>query len=329
MRNVSTLAAACLLLAILAFVPGCREAASPVDTAPAVDLALLAENSASNPPGGMWARYYPLRTGNHWRYDRQFRAWDDAGLVDIDVVGESTREIIGEEVLFGRTYMVEEWRITEPAENGDETFTYWIRRRQDGNGLFEADVAISEPPALIAVAGKEAEPRPSTVTAARNLDGVDAIIRNEKHAGRRAAMAAHFERHRRLVAAALRGMEAASGSLAGLEEEEITRLVYPLRRGQKWVIRDDPFFGAEVEGRELLRLPVGQRVGVRLRITPPIVGPDDNVLMWFSNCGLLSVYVFVESVMTDPTGNPIGMFYSEEIVELFESDVSGRPWCGR
>ncbi|MDH3197993.1 MAG: hypothetical protein OEO21_07110 [Candidatus Krumholzibacteria bacterium] len=322
---------ATLLLAALALVSSCGEEATPVQTAPAGDEALLAESAAMFPPGGMWARYYPLRTGNHWRADRQFRAWYDDGTVVADIGGESSREMIGEEVLFGRTYAIEEWRLIERFEGLEDTTTYWIRYRQDRDGLYEANVAMSEPPVLIAAAGKEGGRRALTVSAADGAGVAHAILRNETHPGRRAAIAAHLERHRRLVTAAMLGADALAASAAAVapEDEELTRLVYPLRRGREWVIREDPLFTSAAEGRDLLRLPIGRRVGMRVRIVPVELEPDADVLLWYSNCGLLRMYVSVQTEMTDFDGTPLGTLFTEEIVELVEADVLGRPWCGR
>jgi hypothetical protein len=321
---------AALLLAAL--VAGCGEEATPVETAPAGDDdAFLAEYPGAGAPGGMWARYYPLRTGNHWRGERQFRAWYDDGTVVADVSGEMASEMIGREERFGRTYEVEETRYTEQTPSGEETSTTWIRYRQDRDGLYEADVSINEPPALITVAGKETEREAPAAAASAGSSALDAAVRAEKHPARRAALAAHFERHQRLVMAVLLGANAfaAPAAAAGPEAEELTRLAYPLRRGQEWVIRDVPLFTAEAERRDLLRLPIGHRVGMRVRITPPGLHPDDDVLLWYGNCGLLRMYVNVQTEMTDFDGTPLGTIFTEEIVELVEADVLGRPWCGR
>jgi len=321
MKNLSMLAIACLLLSILALVPGCREDATPVVTAPTADAALLADNAGSYPPGGMWARYYPLRVGDYWNYDRSFKVWDGDGVVLHDEIGSSSREIIGHEVIGGRVYTVEEWTITD--SHGE--FPTWIRYRQDRDGLFEADVSIGDPPTLVDPDRKGRETRRPIALAA--VSATNELLRRERDPYRRAAIAAHLERHRQLVAAAMRGLEQVSA--ADLQAGEITRLRYPLRPGDSWVIRDDPFFGAEVEGRELLDMPIGKRVGVRIRITPPIVGPEDDVLVWYSQCGQLRMYVYVESEATDPEGNPLGLLFSEELVELVETDVAGRPACDR
>jgi len=330
-RSASSLILATFLLATLALIAGCGEEASPVETAPAADTALLAGDAAMSPPGGMWARYYPLRTGNYWRSDRQLRAWDDDGTVIFDVSGESSREIIGEEQLFGRMYMVEEWRIIERYDGNEDTTTFWVRYRQDRDGLYEADIPISDPPVLLAGAGKDGGRRALTVSAADGAGLEAAIARREKHPGRRAAIAALMERHRRVVMTAMIGADAlaAGTAVSAPEDDEITRLVYPLRRGREWVVREDLLFTAAAEGRELLRLPIGNRVGMRVRIVPVELAPDADVFLWFSHCGLLRFYVSMQEEMTDFDGTPLGTIYSEEIVELVEANVLGRPWCGR
>lgn len=328
-RTPSLLLLTAFLLAALALFPGCSEETSPVQNAPAPDVdPYFAGNATGNLAGGLWADYYPLRTGNRWRSERRFRVWDDDGNVINDITGESTRELIGQEELAGRIYTVEEWTMSEGIEGEVHSTTYWIRYRQDRDGLYEADVTAVEPPTLLASPGKENQRRTLTTSAWNDDGAVQAMVRQVKDPTRRAAIAAHLVRHRQVVAAALFGATAYAAS-AGPEAGEITRLLYPLRRGRSWVIRDEPLFTAEVEGRELLRLPIGRRVGVRVRITPPGAGPDDEVFLWFSSCGMLRLYARLQGEMTDPDGTPLGTINTEEIVELVEADVGGRPWCGR
>jgi hypothetical protein len=316
MRTRTALLVPCLLLVLIVLVPGCRDDATPVITAPSVDAALAM--AGPYPPGGMWARYYPLAMGNHWRYDRQFRIWDEDGNVLTDISGETTREIVGQEEISGRMYTVEEWIYTDDQGSSPS----WLRYRQDRDGLYEADISITEPPALIGANRESLLKRPDAITAAAGLE--NELLRREADPYRRALIAAHLERHRRLVSAALGWVYS-----TGVEAGELTRLLYPLRPGETWSIRDEPLFNSEMEGYELLRLPVGNRVGARIRITPPGTTPDEDVLVWYSSCGQLRMYVYVETEGTDPGGNPIGPLYSEETVELVDVDLPGRPSCGR
>lgn len=304
MTTRTTPAVPCLLLIVIAMLPACRGDVPSSTTAPPVDANLVV--GAPDPSGGAWARYYPLEIGNQWRYEWRHRMWEGDGTVRLDREGELTSEIIGMEEFFGRMYVVEEQH--ETYDEGD-AFT-WIRYRQDRDGLYEAEVSITQPPALIGAERAAMEKRPEALAPAAGTNRE--LLPHGVDSNGRVMIDVLAERHRRLVAAGL-------GRVIGTAEEgEITRMPYPLRPGEIWSAFSE--LNSEMEGHELLHLPIGNRVGARIRIT---LSEDAYTLVWYSRCGLLRIYHYSE------TGIPGQPLYTEYVLELVDSDVTGRPSCGR
>ena len=107
----------------------------------------------------------------------------------------------------------------------------------------------------------------------------------------------------------------------GVLDHEILRLRYPLFPGANWAIREDPFFGATVEGHEPSVLPAGRFPGYRVRISSPLFGAKDEVKVWYGRAGLLRLSAHGEEVATDPQGNVIGTLVFEQQEVLSNLDL--------
>ena len=106
--------------------------------------ALFSKGAGPENPGK--GEFYPLAIGNTWTYAGEFSMRFGSGSPYRSMKDE-TRTIIGTEVLFGREYMLEEqFLIAGSLFGGVDTFTYWVRFRQDRAGLYAADVASGDPP---------------------------------------------------------------------------------------------------------------------------------------------------------------------------------------
>ncbi len=244
------------------------------------------------------------------------------------------RELTGYEELFDRTYIVEEIRYTESAFGETRVFTNWVRYRQDRSGLYEADVAITQPPAA-------ADNRPAPkgdgadITLASGQSYVDQLLSKvapgDHLAAYKAALIRNLELHQMIrdMTSSATFTAAAASPPGGPKTDEIMRLRYPLHPGQSWSIRETPGFDSTVERREILDLPIGRRAAWRIRIDAEFFGPNDEVYLWFSRCGQLGLYARIEGVARDENGNILGNFITEENEVLEGLDIKGRPSCDR
>jgi hypothetical protein len=307
---------------------GCSPAGqSDNETSPlagaSVEAELLDETACLKP--GNKGRFYPLAIGNVWFYSRVFSLDGE-----ITSTSQITQELVGHEELFGRTYVLEESRLTESAFGGTRVFTTWVRFRQDRAGLYEA---IKQPPTTT---GGRPSPKGDgrNITLAAGQSGVDWLVSKvapgDQFAAYRAALIRNLELHEMIRDLARSASFATAASPpGGPKTEEITRLRYPLHPGQSWTIRESPFFGSTVEQREILALPVGRRAAWRIRIDSELFGPDDEVYLWYSRCGRLGLYARLEGVAMDENGDVIGTFVTEENELLEGLDLKDRPACDR
>jgi hypothetical protein len=246
---------------------------------------------------------------------------DDDGniLEDLFSSSEFTRVITGTEELFGREYVLEEESGVQrsPLGGGPTTWTYWYRYRQDGSGLYEADVSLVDPPGVHPVTGRvHGGLKPGiTLTLGRVPEG---------HRGAFQAALQRLEARRARLRAAL-GL-AARGS-GGALDHELTRLRYPLHPGTAWEIRVDPdlVIHARVERHEVLELPAGRFPAWRIRIRWELGDPDDTILVWYGSSGYLQSFVHIRSEATDADGTPIGVVVSDETDVLTSLQLAGPP----
>jgi hypothetical protein len=263
--------------------------------------------------------FFPLAIGNHWHSvgdDRVVLTDAGGGVDNFTIHNDITRELIGTEALFGRTYTVMKETTIQTMSFEPEPWitTQWIRYRQDASGLYEADV--SGPPAS----------EPVMPSAATELDGVRTPSVRPLPDGMRAKIRpdqidAYERAWNRLQwkAEALNRHMISDGAarISGVLPNEITRLVYPLRPGEEWTIRTDFFFGSVVEGIEDLDLPAGRFPAYRIRIPNEALGPEDVVHLWMGRSGQLRFRYHLEAPATDQDGNVIGSssFDHDEVLD--------------
>ena len=256
--------------------------------------------------------FFPLQIGNTWEYTGSFS-------VDGDVI--STRqdklELVGHEELFGRTYVLQKSVIRETDLTGTDEFIWWTRYRQDRAGLYEADVPLTDPPASpgdAVTSQRVVDKKKGTSFRERMMKRVDWQGKSPAY---RAALTRNLDLHQMIRhAAASMGVEPTPPG--GVMSDELTRLAYPLHMGQYWAIRDVPLFSSTVEGREMLDLPAGKRVGVRIRIDSDLFGPNDEAWIWFSREGQLKLFARLESQLADGSGSVVTL----EIEELEKLDLA-------
>jgi hypothetical protein len=325
-------------IALLALVlSGCGRTAAPV--APAAERvpesALRAELAGAGglAQGGQSANlFYPLDLGNHWGYEHDLSVYviPDGGPPGpaFGLSDRRDRDLVCIEQLAGRSYVVE-------RESYPGGLFSWVRYRQDGAGLYEADINISLPPACARARATgrqkfEAE-GVATLPGEAAWAGVEAKLADP---AQQVAYRAAWERVQARASAIRQALwtgpgipRAAAGG--GVEPGEITRLEYPLHPGAHWVIRADPRFESIVEGAEVLDLAAGHVPGWRIRIETDLLGPNDRIHIWFGCSGLLKLAAHLEGVATDPGGNPIGRVISEESEVLTELSLGTGRFAAR
>lgn len=271
--------------------------------------------------------FFPLTSNNCFYY---------SGQTSVYVSGDSfvqvapyieCRALIGSEELFGRDYTVEvRERVSFwPPPNGPGELS-WIRYRQDKAGLYEADVDISQPPALTSAAQRASVARSAWSAFGKRTDEFLASARKgDPEAYRRAVT--RLERKIALVYAAVGSAPGRSphriGPPGGVLADELTRLKYPLHPGQSWTIRGEPaLFTSTVEAFEVVDLPAGRFAGWRIRTDIELLGPSDTVLTWYGRDGFLRLRVHLETEETDyehPYGTGRTLIFEERMVlEGFE-----------
>lgn len=292
--------------------------ADPVES----DLGDLALGAGQHP---RLRGFFPLAIGNRWTYKIDWLEMirPDSPGTNIFPVKASVsqyieqREMVGTEERFGREYVVEEqktWGQVSITPPGPDTITYWVRYRQDRAGLYEADVSLDQPPN-----GSASHSTHLDVAAADIEEPLSSRLRQQGLQLTAAEAAAYDAAMTRLQ----EKMEVVSAALSwhghrppghfghrrgGVLDNELTRLKYPLRPGQSWTIREQPFlFTSRVIRHEMLRLPAGKLGGYRIQIESEAFGPHDRVFVWYGRAGLLRLSAHLETRYTDYT-DPYGEF---------------------
>jgi hypothetical protein len=295
---------------LAALVSGCDEPShvtSPADS-----------GKAATVPAGSTDFVYPLDLGNRWNYDGRFEYWviaDRDPIENVRVLSTHTYELTQTEMLFGRSYVVEQRTIVEDTRPNDPVVN-WVRYRQDASGLYEADVSLNDPPGGLVppgIAVRKAAPAGTQPTFER------------VPASERGAWLAAWERlqTRRHMLHGLVGKEHAP---SGLLENEITRLRYPPTVGKVFYIRPN-VLRVKIEAYETLRLPAGDFEAARLRLTWLFPGTEsDRIFMWIGECGMLKLEARFIDAATDTGGNVIGKLVAEEGQALTDLElVNGCP----
>ena len=295
-----------LPLVLAALVSGCDEPsrfASPADP-----------GKVTPTPAGTPDFVYPLDLGNRWNYDGRSEYWVIADVDPIEharTLSTHTRELTQTEMLFGRSYVVEQWTIVEDFRPNDP-IVYWVRYRQDLSGLYEADVSILDPPGglvtpeiVLSKAG-QAGARPT-------FEGIPA---SQRHAWRAAWERIQQRQH------LLHGVVNSQDPLvSGLMENEITRLRYPPTVGKVFYIRPN-LLRAKIEAYETLSLPAGDFEAARVRLTWLFPGTEaDRIHMWIGTCGMLKFEARLIGAATDENNNVLGKLVAEEGQVLTELQV--------
>jgi hypothetical protein len=300
----------CILLSLLLGVVGCAPAAAPPSAPIVLDQVGAIASSALD--GSIDAAidaqgidsFVDLRDGR--RTDIGYRSvfWIQ-GSVDPEAVDEWSEryEIVGERVVGGVAYRVEEW--TDPQDPGSVPHLESLYR-QDRSGLY----LWQEDAGPIARNVIAAQPRRGTIDvgrvesalAARGLDAV--AVRAYVRAAAR-------------IAARLEALER-GGPPGGVGASEITFLRYPLRPGRSWVGRVG-FNVWTVEGREVLDTPIGRMGTWRMNIVlPRYFGPEDRYVTWWAAPGEVKRRWHAEALATDEYGNPIGTMIFDQEAELLD-----------
>jgi len=263
--------------------------------------------------------FYPLQIGNRWRHARVYTVRvvpDDGSAPWLDgSYSETQSEILCTQSIDGVPYVVERAIEHTPSR----TFTTWIFYRQDATGLYERDVLGTDPPpcqgAVTEVVDRGAASTPLDEKAIEGLLVTRSLPERE-------AFGIALRKLRERVAALERIRPAGAG---GARPGELTRLRYPLKRGQRWAIRDDPTFRftAAVEGSEVLDLPPGQLHGYRIRLETNAFGPKDIVRVWYGRSGYLQLVAHFELDATDAQGNIIGRAIVDQRETLVDLSLDG------
>ncbi len=269
--------------------------------------------------------FYPLALGNWWRYASRFQltVTDLQGnpLASYDERTTIDRNLIAVVPWHGRDYVQE--LSAEYAPGWVDPILTYVYYRQDRSGLYEADVTTppgGEPsPVRVARAGSAgAWAPPGSSLASRRSE---AILRLLGPGIDPSSVNRLLERIAHATGAAL---AARTGRPGGPLDHEITRLAYPLRVAQHWIIRADPRFEAEVEHIGPVEVPAGRFVAPRIRITSVFFGPSDRVLVWYGRSGFLKLEAHGEGDALDYDGHVIGHMVAETSQELTRLLLVGR-----
>ena len=283
-------------------------------------------SNGADPKNPGQGEFYPLSIGNTWTYTGERSMRFGAGPA-YTLSRDETRTITGTEELFGREYMLEEQFIIAGSVFGeDDTITYWLRHRQDRAGLYEADVAMSDPPGedseAASLTGRDLNTDLGTWDELwrRSVDGLEYI---DPEVIERAKIA-HFIKINAVneLLGRRTGSALLSGPPGGILPDEIQRLRYPLHPEQEWIIRDSPLFYSIVEGMDVLDLPAGRINGWRVFIYNEFLDDNDIVHFWFGRQGFLAMTVHLETE-DDYFGSVI---ITDETLFLVSYDLEGKGY---
>jgi hypothetical protein len=201
----------------------------------------------------------------------------------------------------------------------------FVRYRQSATGLYEADIATSQPPPCFEFEPGNAS-RPAVDEGRLRLDS--------------AARQQAYDRARAGILARLDRLRSAAGLGVPAPGEELKRLAYPLYVGSQWQIRSDPLFTARVVARESVSLPAGRMAGFKVQIQsepdagpqprrdPALLGPRDRVYFWVGRNGFLLYTFDLVGTIVDVEGNPIGELSVSERRELVDYAIErSLPWA--
>jgi hypothetical protein len=321
------------LATALLFAPGCARTVQDVTGPPAQTVADLELDPQAvifgdvGPLSSTAGAFYPLVVGNHWTYDARFLTTviDSAGNATATAYVRATdeHELLCSTAASGNTYVAERQTFTSDVGTG----TSWVVYRQDGRGLYEVDDAIP-----LFTCGDLRD----GLSLAGNAEGRDAIsaLAQRAWAGRAPSASAARERwlqrewtrqiqlHQQIRAALgiAPGERPFPGPPSGALPGEITRLRYPLRPGQRWIIRDDPLLASRVVAREKLRIGAVPVDAFKIQITSELFGPSDRVYIWYGRVGYVGMIAEVSSTAMDDEGNPLGRLVTQqqEILTSYE-----------
>lgn len=285
---------------------GCGAERKPNAVETPSSVRIVADGAAS-----VEGNFYPLTLGNRWSFSRRLKAvYTATGQPPVTLADDTTpveTDLMCTETLGGPSYVVE-----RSTESGVSDF---VRMRQDGSGLYEADISSQTAPVCqtSTVQASSMKARDAGALIAQRLSSVAASP---------AEMAA-LSRAWDGVQAQLAAVRAAVGPRAvyaaaptGLAAGEITRLAYPMRKGQSWVIRESPRYSAVVEAGENLKTAAGSISAYRVRISSELFAAGSSVLMWESKQGFVGLNSHIEFVATDGSGNPIGTIVTDDVLTL-------------
>ena len=305
----------CFVSSLLLLAAGCGRSRLAAPTSPASAGAAVSSalgRPADAPAEG--AGFYPLDLGDRWHYAGRAVFTEVVAGEPSNILYDEARSVDGENVcvesLLGRDYVIEQ-RITHSAGSD---YAEYLRNREDSSGLYEADVAINTAPACVAdgaVAVRAAVPSSSVPP---RLD-----LRPLSPARRLRVEAAAREVERRLgPLRAILPIAVASARPGGVAAGEITRLRYPLHRGQRWVVRDDPGFLFESwdDGMTVLDTPAGRLPAHRVRVNSSLFGPDDFVELLYGRSGYLGLNVHLRTPETDESGNVVGTVLYDDVLRI-------------
>jgi len=235
--------------------------------------------------------FYPISVGNQWTFRRvvSLSVIPDAGEppppeVTVDQMSRRQTMIYGE----GDAQYILEQDYIGPYPGLARLY------RQDRSGLYEG--ILYAPPSKT-TAGPQLLGKALSARAGADPSCLEALLR----------------RHAEV-------MGLVNGAVPpgdGLRPGEFLRLAYPLHEGATWVVADSPLLVSTVEGVDL----IAGSPAYRIRFENELIGPDDQVYLWFGRCGSVAVYMRLEAVATDETGNRIGTAVSEETWDLQSVDI--------
>ncbi len=294
---------------------------------PSTQVGDVASQASEAGPTG----FFPLEIGNHWFYrglEKMSIVEDGVVMFDPLVIRTSEEHrLVGSQELFGREYIVKR-QVLRDDFRPDLLFTYWIRYRQDRAGLYEADVELTEPPSVIEGGRAHTELDRGAIgqRGAMLWQRILGTLHTEKRGPYRLAWERLTQKSRVIEDVLGRRtwrVPAPPGPPGGVLPGEITRLRFPLHRGQEWTIRGDPFSGSVVEGVDVLDLPPGRMNGFRIRVTSEFFGPKDVVLFWYGRDGFLGLLAHIESEARDQNGNLIVTMVYDVSLFLESLDLVG------
>jgi hypothetical protein len=265
----------------------------------------------------------PLLEGSEWIYDRQTEfhttLFGESTLVEV-YPGQMVRTIVGNEIICGQSYVLERRRIEIDAYP-DIQVNWWARYRQDRNGLYQADVPLSDPPGSLEC---------SALAWRMNGHGPESA----KH---RLDARARWEVIKTAIGLGLGptvnltssvGMVSDTGDAPGQDIPEIQRLAYPLRPGAEWILRTWPFLvRSRVVGREHLEFGKRKIQGYRIQLeAPEVFDAKDTVFLFYGRCGYLGLHAHLEDPFT-VFGDTLGTIVYEEREILVEMNLSDPAQC--